>query len=199
MSEYVRFFEEIGGDGVRVPNGFAITSDAYRAVLDEAGAWEPLHDALEGLAPSDVADVAVAARSFATAEDRPQASFAGQHETYLNVKGGHSLLDACRRRFASLFTDRAVHYRIDQGFDHFKLALSVGVMKMVRSDLASSGVMFSLGTDSGSRDVVFITGSYGLGENVVQGAVDPDEFYVLEPTYERAGVRCSAGRWATKP
>ena len=262
MSEYVRFFEEIGtGDvplvggknaslgemyrslaahGVRVPNGFAITSDAYRAVLDKAGAWEPLHDALEGLDPADVADLArraglareivygaglpsalgeeilgayrtlqdqygpdlsVAVRSSATAEDLPQASFAGQHETYLNVKGDHSLLDACRRCFASLFTDRAVHYRVDQGFDHFKVALSVGVMKMVRSDLASSGVMFSLDTESGFRDVVFITGSYGLGENVVQGAVDPDEFYVHKPTYaagRRAVLRRSLGDKAVK-
>ncbi len=93
-----------------------------------------------------------------------------------------SLLDACRRCFASLFTDRSIHYRIDQGFDHFKVALSIGVMKMVRSDLASSGVMFTLDTESGFRDVVFITGAYGLGENIVQGAVDPDEFYVHKPT-----------------
>ncbi len=262
MSDYVRAFGEIGvGDvplvggknaslgemyrelgtaGVKVPNGFAITADAYRAMLDAAGAWQQLHEELDGLDPTDVVDLArrakaaretvygaglpqdlvaeilaayrglqgqygrdlsVAVRSSATAEDLPQASFAGQHETYLNVRGDHSLLDACRHCFASLFTDRAVHYRIDQGFDHFKVALSVGVMKMVRSDLASSGVMFSLDTESGFRDVVFVTGSYGLGENVVQGAVDPDEFYVHKPTYElghRAVLRRTLGDKAVK-
>ncbi|OCB56093.1 phosphoenolpyruvate synthase [Mycobacterium malmoense] len=129
--------------------------------------------------------VSLAVRSSATAEDLPTASFAGQHDTYLNIRGEQSLLDAYRRCLASLFTDRAVHYRLDQGFDHFKVALSVGVMKMVRSDLAAAGVMFSLDTESGFRDVVFITGSYGLGENIVQGAVDPDEFYVHKPTFAR--------------
>jgi pyruvate,water dikinase len=129
------------------------------------------------------ADMTVAVRSSATAEDLPTASFAGQHETYLNVKGDAALLEACRRCFASLFTDRAIHYRHDRGFDHFSLALSIGVMKMVRADLASAGVMFSLDTESGFRDVVFITGAYGLGENVVQGAVGPDEFYVHKPTF----------------
>ena len=128
-------------------------------------------------------EVSLAVRSSATAEDLPTASFAGQQDSYLNIKGEQSLLDTCRRCFASLFTDRAIHYRIDQGFDHFKVSLSIGVMKMVRSDIASSGVMFSLDTESGFRDAVFITGAYGLGENVVQGAVDPDEFYVHKPTY----------------
>ncbi|MDA8313376.1 MAG: phosphoenolpyruvate synthase [Actinomycetota bacterium] len=262
MTSYVRFFEEIGAhdvplvggknaslgemyrslgaEGVKVPNGFAITAEAYRMVLDEAKAWEPLHEVLDGVDPADVADLSrrskaareivygaglppdlskeilsayhtlqdqyghglsVAVRSSATAEDLPQASFAGQHETYLNVKGDHSLLDSVRQCFASLFTDRAVHYRIDEGFDHFKVALSVGVMKMVRSDLASAGVMFSLDTESGFRDVVFVTGSYGLGENVVQGAVDPDEFYVHKPTFEsghRAVLRRSLGDKAVK-
>lgn len=127
-------------------------------------------------------DVRLAVRSSATAEDLPTASFAGQQDTFLNVHGEESLLDACRRCFASLFTDRSIHYRVDQGFDHYEVALSIGVMKMVRSDLASSGVMFSLDTESGFRDVVFVTGAYGLGENVVQGAVDPDEFYVHKPT-----------------
>lgn len=130
----------------------------------------------------------LAVRSSATAEDLPNASFAGQQETFLNISGDANLLEACRRDFASLFTDRAIHYRIDQGFDHFKVALSIGVMKMVRSDLAASGVMFSLDTESGYRNAVFITGAYGLGENVVQGAVDPDEFYVHKPTL-RAGYR----------
>ncbi len=132
--------------------------------------------------------VAVAARSSATAEDLPTASFAGQHESYLNIAGAENLFEACRRCFASLFTDRGIVYRANNGFDHFKVALSVGVMKMVRSDAASSGVIFTLDTESGFPDVVFITGSYGLGENVVQGKVDPDEFHVHKPTF-RAGHR----------
>ncbi|HSL25529.1 MAG TPA: phosphoenolpyruvate synthase, partial [Acidimicrobiia bacterium] len=133
----------------------------------------------------------------ATAEDLPTASFAGQHETFLNVHGAERVVEACRRCFASLFTDRAVAYRIDQGFDHFAVALSVGVMKMVRADLASSGVIFTVDTESGFPDVVFITGSYGLGENIVQGVVDPDEFYVHKPTYEighRTVLRRKLGR-----
>ncbi|MDA8363589.1 MAG: phosphoenolpyruvate synthase [Gammaproteobacteria bacterium] len=242
---FIRYFQDIGIDdvplvggknaslgemyraltplGVKVPNGFAITAEAYRDMLTQARAWEGLHALLDGLNKDDVAELArrareardlvygaglspdlrdeilsayarlreqygpelsVAVRSSATAEDLPTASFAGQHDTYLNISGDEHLLDACRRCFASLFTDRAIHYRLDQGFDHFKIALSVGVMKMVRSDLAASGVMFSLDTESGFRDVVFITGAYGLGENVVQGAVDPDEFYVHKPTYK---------------
>ncbi|MET0885153.1 MAG: phosphoenolpyruvate synthase, partial [Mycetocola sp.] len=122
-------------------------------------------------------------------------------ETFLNVRGERSLLDAVQRCFASLFTDRAIHYRIDQGFDHFKVSLSIGVMKMVRSDIASSGVMFSIDTESGFRDAVFVTGAYGLGENVVQGAVDPDEFYVHKPTYlagHRAVLRRLLGDKAVK-
>jgi pyruvate,water dikinase len=220
-------YRALSDRGVRVPDGFAITADAYRHVLATGGVEDELHELLEGVDPDDVADLArrsarardlvygaglpadladeirvahrrlrdeyagelrVAVRSSATAEDLPTASFAGQHETFLNIEGEHELLDACRRCFASLFTDRAVHYRIDQGFDHFKVALSVGVMKMVRSDLASSGVMFTLDTESGFRDAVFVTAAYGLGENIVQGAVDPDEFYVHKPTYE-AGHR----------
>ncbi|MBN2111680.1 phosphoenolpyruvate synthase, partial [Candidatus Woesearchaeota archaeon] len=124
----------------------------------------------------------VAVRSSATAEDLPTASFAGQQETYLNIKGEHQLIEACKNCFASLFTNRAISYRADKGFDHFKVYLSIGVQKMVRSDLASSGVMFSIDTESGFRDAVFITAAYGLGENVVQGAVNPDEFYVHKPT-----------------
>lgn len=126
------------------------------------------------------ADVAV--RSSATAEDLPDASFAGQQETFLNVQGETALLDACRRCFASLFTDRAISYREDKGFDHFKIALSIGIQHMVRSDLASSGVMFSIDTETGFKDAVLINSSYGLGENVVQGSVNPDEFYVFKPT-----------------
>ncbi len=259
---YVRFFEELGiedvpsvggktaslgemyqklsGDGVRIPNGFAITAESYRYMLEKGGVVEPLRAALEGIDPTDVTDLArrskrareliygaglpadladeilagyrrlqaqygeevgLAVRSSATAEDLPTASFAGQQDTFLNVRGEHSLLDACRRCFASLFTDRSVHYRIDQGFDHDEVALSIAVMKMVRSDLASSGVMFTLDTESGFRDVVFITGAYGLGENIVQGAVDPDEFYVHKPglaTGHRAVLRRLLGDKAVK-
>jgi len=261
-SRYVRFFEEFGiddvplvggknaslgemfqklsGQGVRVPHGFAITAEAYRYMLDEAGAWGCLHAELDDLDPADVAalarkgkrareivygaglpddlaaeildayrklqqeygeEVSLAVRSSATAEDLPTASFAGQQDSYLNIKGEQSLLDTCRRCFASLFTDRAIHYRVDQGFDHFKVSLSIGVMKMVRSDISSSGVMFSLDTESGFRDAVFVTGAYGLGENVVQGAVDPDEFYVHKPTYlagHRAVLRRLLGDKAVK-
>ena len=134
-------------------------------------------------------ELSVAVRSSATAEDLPTASFAGQHETYLNVRGPSMLLDAVRRCQASLFTDRAISYRIDKGFDHFQVALLVGVQKMIRADLASAGVMFSIDTETGFIDAVFITGAWGLGENVVQGAVDVDEFYVHKPTF-RAGKRC---------
>ncbi|HTT05775.1 MAG TPA: phosphoenolpyruvate synthase [Steroidobacteraceae bacterium] len=240
---YIRFFRDIGiGDvplvggknaalgemyrsltpqGIRVPNGFAITAEAYRYVLAQAHGVEALHAVLDGLDANDADDLAargarareivyraalptdlrdeilrayrqlreeygedlsVAVRSSATAEDLPTASFAGQQETYLNVSGEERLLDACRRCFASLFTDRALHYRVDQHFDHFRVALSIGVMKMVRSDLACSGIMFSLDTDSGFRDVVLISASYGLGENIVQGIVDPDDFLVFKPT-----------------
>lgn len=221
-------YRQLAEQGVVVPNGFAVTAEAYRYVLDNAGVWPRLHELLDRVDPGDVADLAkraqqardlvysaplpgdlqqqillafeqlqqeygedmtVAVRSSATAEDLPTASFAGQQDTYLNIHGGQSLLDACKRCFASLFTDRAIHYRIDQGFDHFKIALSIGVMKMVRSDLAASGVMFSLDTESGFKDAVFITAAYGLGENVVQGAVDPDEFYVHKPTFAE-GYRC---------
>ncbi len=129
--------------------------------------------------------VDVAVRSSATAEDMPDASFAGQQETYLNVVGVNALLDACKKCFASLFTDRAISYREDKGFDHFKVKLSIGVQKMVRSDLASSGVMFTLDTETGFRNVVLINGSYGLGEYIVQGKVTPDQFYVFKPTLEK--------------
>jgi len=130
----------------------------------------------------------VAVRSSATAEDLPDASFAGQQETYLNIKGDSMILDACKRCMASLFTNRAISYRVDKNFDHFSIGLSIGVQKMVRSDKACSGVMFSIDTESGFKDAVFITGAYGLGENVVQGAVNPDEFYVFKPKL-REGFR----------
>ena len=129
--------------------------------------------------------VDVAVRSSATAEDLPDASFAGQQETYLNVKGEEELLEKIRDCFASLFTNRAISYRTDKGFDHFSVFLSVGIQKMVRSDLASAGVMFSIDTESGFSNAVYLTGAYGLGENVVQGAVNPDQFYVFKPTLEK--------------
>ena len=227
-------YRELRPLGIPVPNGFAVTAEAYRQVLERAGAWEKLRELLAGLKPG-VADLAtrcarardivysaplppelaaeiaagykdlrdeygaemtLAVRSSATAEDLPTASFAGQHETFLNVHGEGMLLDAVRRCFASVFNDRAVQYRIDQGFDHLKVLLSVGVQKMVRSDLSSSGVAFSLDTESGFRDVVFVTGAWGLGENVVQGAVDPDEFFVFKPTLaagKRAVLRRTLG------
>ncbi|NQV08645.1 phosphoenolpyruvate synthase [Candidatus Woesearchaeota archaeon] len=127
----------------------------------------------------------VAVRSSATAEDLPDASFAGQQETYLNIKGDKQLVEACKNCFASLFTNRAISYREDKGFDHFSIGLSIGVQKMVRSDKANSGVMFSIDTESGFQNVVFITAAYGLGENVVQGAVNPDEYYVFKPTMKK--------------
>jgi pyruvate,water dikinase len=130
-------------------------------------------------------NVDVAVRSSATAEDLPDASFAGQQETYLNVRGADELLEKVRDCFASLFTNRAISYRVDKGFDHFSVYLSVGVQRMVRSDLASSGVMFSIDTESGFQNAVYITGAYGLGENVVQGTVNPDQFYVFKPTLKQ--------------
>jgi pyruvate,water dikinase len=140
-------------------------AEAYRKLCAEYG---------------DNTDVAV--RSSATAEDLPDASFAGQQETYLNIQGEDALMDACKRCFASLFTNRAISYREDKGFEHMSVALSIGVQKMVRSDLASSGVIFSIDTETGFKDAILITGSYGLGEMVVQGTVNPDEFYVFKPT-----------------
>jgi pyruvate, water dikinase len=146
-------------------------------------------------------EVAVAVRSSATAEDLPEASFAGQQETFLNVRGVEAVLEAMHQVFASLFNDRAISYRVHQGFDHGAVALSAGVQYMVRSDLGASGVMFTLDTDSGFRDVVFITAAWGLGETVVQGAVNPDEFYVYKPAL-RAGkhaiVRRNLGGKAVK-
>lgn len=137
--------------------------------------------------------VDVAVRSSATAEDLPDASFAGQQETYLNIRGPEQLIDACRRCFASLFTDRAISYRHDKGFGQFDVYLSIVVQKMVRSDSASSGVLFSIDTESGFEDAVFITGAWGLGETVVQGAVNPDEFYVFKPTLKE-GKRPIVGK-----
>jgi pyruvate,water dikinase len=141
------------------------------------------YDRLSADSHADAVDVAV--RSSATAEDLPGASFAGQQETYLNVQGHAALLDTCKRCFASLFTDRALSYRTDKGFDHSAIALSIGVQRMVRSDLAASGVMFSIDTETGFRDAVLINAAYGLGENVVQGTVNPDEYTVFKPTLQQ--------------
>lgn len=143
---------------------------------------EAIVEAYRTLGGDNPHPIDVAVRSSATAEDLPDASFAGQQETYLNVEGEQTLLAMCKRCFASLFTDRAISYRVDKGFDHVKVALSIGVQTMVRSDLATSGVMFSIDTETGFRDAVLINAAYGLGENVVQGTVNPDEYYVFKPT-----------------
>lgn len=143
----------------------------------------------------------VAVRSSATAEDLPNASFAGQHESFLDVRGENDVIEACRRCFASIFTDRAIAYRAANGFDHFRVALSVAVMRMVRSDKGASGVIFTIDTESGFPDVVFITGTYGLGEALVQGRVDPDEFQVHKPTFRqgfRAVLRRKLGQKAVR-
>jgi pyruvate,water dikinase len=229
-------YQELVPQGVKVPNGFAITADAYWALLEKGGIMQPLKDALTGLDRHNMDDLErrgkmardlilgvtipadmweeieqayailakeygdspdVAVRSSATAEDLPTASFAGQQDTYLNIRGFQQLKEACLKCFASLYTDRAISYRVDHGFDHFSIALSIGVMKMVRSDKGSSGVLFTLDTESGFRDVVFITGAYGLGENVVQGNVDPDEFYVFKSTFKtghRSIIRKNMGK-----
>jgi pyruvate,water dikinase len=137
----------------------------------------------------DVNDVDVAVRSSATAEDLPDASFAGQQETFLNVTGDHELLDSCRRCYASLFTDRAIVYRQEKGFDHLRVALSIGVQKMVRSDKAGSGVMFTIDTETGFRNVAVINAAWGLGENVVQGAVNPDEYMAFKPLLDKPNLK----------
>ncbi|PHV61660.1 phosphoenolpyruvate synthase [Cyanobacterium aponinum] len=161
-------------------------SDAYFKLCQRYGADPSLcttEDEEEIMRMRNCAyDTDVAVRSSATAEDLPDASFAGQQETYLNVHGVKNVLEACHKCFASIFTDRAISYRTVKNFDHFEVALSVGVQKMVRSDLASSGVMFSIDTETGFKDAAFVTAAYGLGENVVQGAVNPDEFFVFKPT-----------------
>ncbi len=135
----------------------------------------------------NVNDVDVAVRSSATAEDLPDASFAGQQESFLNVTGDHELMEACRRCYASLFTDRAMIYRQEKGFDHLRVALSIGVQKMVRSDKAGSGVMFTIDTETGFRDAAVINAAWGLGENVVQGTVNPDEYMVFKPLLANPG------------
>ena len=212
----------LGPKGIRVPNGFAVTADAFRLHLRAAGLDSSIYTELAGVDLRDVAALAgtarsirnriataplpsevaeqlraaysrlstdyteeatdVAVRSSATAEDLPTASFAGQQETYLNIRGFEALDRAVRGCMASLFTERAIVYRAERGIEHRDVALSVGVQKMVRSDLDSAGVIFTLDTESGFRDVVLITGAWGLGETVVQGRVRPDEFWVHKPT-----------------
>ena len=167
--------------------------DVVYAATDREDLRREITAAYRKLEQEYAANVSVAVRSSATAEDLPTASFAGQHDSFLNIRSPENLIKACRRCFASIFTDRAISYRIDNGFDHFKVSLSVAVMKMVRSDLSASGVIFTLDTESGFRDVVFVTGAYGLGENIVQGTVDPDEFYVHKPTFNN-GFRAVLSR-----
>lgn len=244
QKQFIRFFKElsiknvpeVGGknaslgemysrlsrSGLKVPNGFATTAEAYNYFLESTGLKKKIRQELRGLDTHDVSDLMkrgaairkmivaakipedfqkaiavayrelsaqyktknldVAVRSSATAEDLPDASFAGQQETYLNITGEKDLQLAVKKCIASLFTNRAISYRVDKKFDHFSIALSVGVQKMVRADSGSSGVMFTIDTESGFRDVVLINSIFGLGENIVQGQVTPDEFYVFKPT-----------------
>jgi len=244
-AKYIRFFEHVGindiglvggkncslgelthalkGDGIRVPDGFATTADAYwnylecnrltgkiagllaqlnkkELSLDSAGrairrlilhAEFPEQSAVEIREAyrqlckrAGVSELDVAVRSSATAEDLPDASFAGQQETFLNISGEKELLDACRHCYASLFTDRAISYRNEKHFDHMKVALSIGVQRMVRSDKGSAGVIFTLDTESGFPRAVIISAAYGLGENVVKGTITPDQYTVFKPLLE---------------
>ncbi|TFD76041.1 phosphoenolpyruvate synthase [Cryobacterium fucosi] len=223
LGEMVR---ALASRGVRVPDGFATTADAYRAFVTANGIEPALRHQLElfhsgeaslratgdalrelflaGQFPEEIADgirssyrelseksgqanLAVAVRSSATAEDLPDASFAGQQETFLNVTGERDLLDACRRCYASLFTDRAISYREVKKFDHLEVALSIGIQRMIRSDVGGSGVMFSIDTDSGFPGAAVISAAFGLGETVVQGTVDPDKYLVFKALLEQPG------------
>lgn len=212
-------FSKLNAKGIKVPDGFATTSFAFRKFLQENNIYDELTNItnsldkqnfsnlketgikarqliLEATISTEFADQIlneyhrlfkndiigeVAVRSSATAEDLPTASFAGQHESYLNIIGDTELLEAIKKCFASLFTDRAIKYREDHGFKHMNVALSVGVQKMVRSDLACSGVGFTLEPESGFQNIILLTGVWGLGENIVQGAVTPDEFFIFKP------------------
>jgi len=217
-------YQKLTKKKVNIPNGFALTANAYRHFMKDSGLMDEIKKILKDLDTRDIRNlqergekvrhtimaaelpadlneeiaeayakmekqygerVDVAVRSSATAEDLPDASFAGQQETYLNIRGSHNVLYAAKQCIASLFTNRAISYREDKGFDHFTIALSVGVQKMVRSDKAVSGVMFSIDTESGFKDAVIINAIYGLGENIVQGKVTPDEFYVFQPTLKK--------------
>ena len=235
LGEMIGHLDELG---IRVPDGFATTSDAFSQFLYQDGLGETIHGMLDGLEVDDVeslgrtgahireliataplpaglerevrsafellcdgAEIGVAVRSSATAEDLPEASFAGQQDTLLNVRGPDDVVEGIREIYASLFNDRAIAYRVHQGFDHRRVSLSVAVQRMVRSDLACSGVLFTLDTESGFRDLVLISSSYGLGETIVQGAVNPDEFYVYKPGLARgrkAVIRRNLGSKALK-
>ncbi len=214
-------FRNLTSKGISIPNGFAVTAEAYNHFIDNAGIKKLIKKSLESLDIKNVKSLQqtgkevrsliqnsefseelrsqitqayrqlckqygnmcdVAVRSSATAEDLPDASFAGQQETYLNIRGESAVIDSCKKCFASLFTDRAISYRVDKKYSHFKVALSIGIQKMVRSDKASSGVMFTIDTETGFNKVVLINSSYGLGENIVKGTVNPDEFVVFKPT-----------------
>ena len=256
MKKYIKFFNEIeykdvplvGGKnaslgemysklhskGIKVPNGFATTAEAYRYFLNYNKIEDKIKEILNGLDTHNVKDLAkrgakvravvlkakfppefeaqinkayqkltgrhgvkhmdVAVRSSATAEDLPDASFAGQQETFLNIRGEEQLILATKKCIASLFTNRAISYRVDKGFSHFDIALSVGVQRMVRADKGSSGVMFTIDTESGFNNVVLINSIYGLGENIVQGKVNPDEFYVFKPTNRIISKKIGAKR-----
>ena len=215
-------FSTLAPAGIRVPDGFAVTAEAYRLFLshnDLSGRLTRALAALDTRTLGNLATIAaqcralvaggelpqalgkeileayaalnpggelsVAVRSSATAEDLPTASFAGQHDSFLNIQGTEALLGAVRNCYVSLFNDRAIKYRLDNGFDHMQVALSVGVQRMVRSDLGSAGVAFTLDPETGDTNVVYITAAWGLGENVVQGAVNPDEFHVFKPAVGR--------------
>ena len=249
MNKYIRFFSdlsnkdtaivggknaslgemirELGPKGIRIPAGFATTSDAYWDYLEHNGLREKLTASLKkldtkefknlkkigkelraamlkGSFPDELAEsikdaykeleereeslTSVAVRSSATAEDLPEASFAGQHDSFMNIQGAENALDTVKKCFASLFTERAIRYREHNGFEHMQVALSAGVQKMVRSDKASAGVGFTILPDSGFANTIFLTGSWGLGDNVVQGAVNADEFYIFKPTLQK-GLR----------
>lgn len=217
-------FNQLGQLGIRVPDGFAVTSTAYRHFLKANHLESQLLEILKKLDNEKMSNLAeigkscrelvakasipmdlkeaienwyldfsarqsgpfsVAVRSSATAEDLPTASFAGQHESFLHVEGAKEVLEACHRCYISLFNDRAIKYRVDNGFEHMDVALSCGIQKMVRSDISSSGVAFTLDPETGFRNVIYITGAWGLGENIVQGAIDPDEFLVFKPTLKQ--------------
>jgi len=217
-------YHHLNEQGIRIPNGYAITAEAYRAILAHNGAIEKLHALLDDLNPKDIQelqkrgakarqivleceippdiksqikhaykqlkeeygeDLSLAVRSSATAEDSLEASFAGQNESYLNVRGFDELLEKYLHCIASNFNDRSIDYKHNHGFDYLEVDVAVVIMKMVRSDLGASGVMFSIDTESGFDKVVFINGALGLGENIVQGTIDPDSFWVYKPTLEK--------------
>jgi len=234
-------YRNLSKKGVNIPNGFAISAQAYFYFLEKGKIKKTIQDILSEFNPKSIKslqktgkkirklildtplpqdlekdiiknyqklckiykqdDLDVAVRSSATAEDLPSASFAGQHETYLNVRGEEELLKAVKKSYASLFTDRAIMYREEKGFKHMDIGLSSGVQKMVRSDLASSGVMFTLDTETGFPNVVLINSVFGIGEMIVKGLITPDEFYVFKPTLEqgyKAIIRKDLGRKTKK-